>query len=237
MQDAGSAPNLGPAHKATLVESVIEQIIALIREGQFQPGDKLPSERTLMSSLEVGRSTVREALQALAAMNLIETRSGHGSYVKSIPPVVLEPGIGSSAAALEKDLRLQLLDVREVVETAAATWAVEQATEEDLATISEHLEAYLAFVAAGDWDRQALSHRAFHTAIASASGNSIAARVVTSLVSTIPSALSRRYRRYWQEEMKIHRQIFAALENRDARAMRVAIKVHMDEERKQITSH
>ena len=72
----------GPANRSTLVESVKKQIIAPIREGQLKPGDRLPSERAFMDMMNVGRSTVREALQSLAAMNLIETRSGAGSVVK-----------------------------------------------------------------------------------------------------------------------------------------------------------
>ena len=82
MQDQLPPLNLGPVQKTTLVESVMEQILSLMVEGKLVVGDRLPSERTLMQMMSVGRSTVREALQALSAMNLIETRSGQGSTVK-----------------------------------------------------------------------------------------------------------------------------------------------------------
>ncbi|MCC7354971.1 MAG: GntR family transcriptional regulator, partial [Anaerolineae bacterium] len=82
MSNPSSLPPFAPASKSTLVESVVEQIIVHIRDRHYTPGDRLPSERALMQMMNVGRSTIREALQSLAAMDLIETRSGSGSVVK-----------------------------------------------------------------------------------------------------------------------------------------------------------
>jgi len=234
MQDQLPPLNLGPVQKTTLVESVMEQILTLMVDGELAAGDRLPSERTLMKMMDVGRSTVREALQGLSAMNLIETRSGQGSTVKNLPPVILGTEHGSITAALEKDLRMQLLEMRELIEGTVASWAVQRATEAEVATLKRHLDDYLRFHSAEQATRQSQSHRAFHQALAAASHNSIAVSVVDSLVSRIPTSLDEKYRHYAQIELGIHRNIYQALAARDEDALRAAIAEHMDAERRQI---
>lgn len=234
MQDPIPPLNLGPVQKTTLVESVMEQILALMVDGQLVSGDRLPSERALMQMMDVGRSTIREALQGLSAMNLVETRSGQGSTIKSLPPILMDSNQGSITAALEKDLRLQLLEMRQLVEGAVAAWAVQRATEAEVATVKRHLDDYLRFYSRGDLARQSQSHRAFHLSLAAATHNSIAVSVVDSLVSRIPSSLDEKYRHYLVEELQIHSNIYDALANRDDAALRAAIAEHMDAERRQI---
>jgi len=68
--------------KITLVASIVEQLVENIQNGTLQPGDKLPSERQLIEMLRVGRSSVREALQGLVMMGLVEIRPGQGTFVK-----------------------------------------------------------------------------------------------------------------------------------------------------------
>ena len=238
MQDQNDSLNLGPVQKTTLVEAAMEQIVALMRDGQLHPGDKLPSERTLMSMMNVGRSTVREALQGLVALNLIETRSGQGSRVKTAPPLVIETDDVPLTVALQRDLRLQLLDMRQLVEETVAAWAVERATDEDVAALKKHLDGYEHHSISHDWPNSHGSHQAFHRALAETSHNVIAMRVVDSLIETIPQSLVTKFvslsEEVWQEERNIHRKIYNALQSRDEESMRAAITEHMEAERRQI---
>jgi molybdopterin/thiamine biosynthesis adenylyltransferase/DNA-binding transcriptional regulator YhcF (GntR family) len=73
-----------PVVRSTLVRSVAARLVSLISKGIFKPGDRLPSERQLANKLEVGRSTIREALQSLALMNLVDIQPGRGTFVKEI---------------------------------------------------------------------------------------------------------------------------------------------------------
>jgi len=238
MQDIRTALSFEPVQKTTLVESVMEQIIAQIRAGQLRPGDRLPSERALMSMMGVGRSTVREALQALAAINVIETHSGEGSRVKSLPALARPSNGGSVTAALERDMRLQLLEMRQVVETAVAEWAVERATDAEIAALKTHVDAYIQHTSGRNWPEAYRSHHAIHLALAEASHNVTAARVVDSLVATMPASMTLRYvstsEKTWREEREIHQEIYEALRARDAARMRAAIMEHMEAERRQI---
>lgn len=72
---------IAPVVHNTLARSVAERLIKLIADGTIRPGAKMPSERELMDKLQVARSTVREALQALAAVNIVEIRAGVGTFV------------------------------------------------------------------------------------------------------------------------------------------------------------
>lgn len=54
-----------------------------MEEDGLVAGDRLPSERELSSRLNVGRSSVREALRALELVGLIETRRGEGTFIRN----------------------------------------------------------------------------------------------------------------------------------------------------------
>ncbi len=63
---------------------IVKQLRELITEQNIQEGEKLPSERVLSEQLQVGRSSVREALRSLELLGLIETKQGGGTYLASM---------------------------------------------------------------------------------------------------------------------------------------------------------
>src|SRR5215213_8514226 len=73
---------LEPVRPLALKERVIGQLTRLIDEGILKPGDQLPSERELSEELKVSRGTVREAVQFLGALGLVEVRHGSGTFVR-----------------------------------------------------------------------------------------------------------------------------------------------------------
>jgi len=169
--------SLRPPQKITIVQSIIDQILAEIRERRLQPGDKLPSERELIAVLGVSRSSVREALQGLIAMNVLESRPGQGTFVKPRTPTYTWPGAGATddggqvSAALWKKMRLDLVQARLVIDEAVALAAIQNADAEDLATIGRHLAAYTDAMQPPDRERLLEAHNAFHMAIAESTRN------------------------------------------------------------------
>ncbi len=72
---------IAPVSHSTLAQSVADRLLGLVTDGTLKPGAQVPSERQLMKRLQVGRSTVREALQILASCGVVEIRPGVGSFV------------------------------------------------------------------------------------------------------------------------------------------------------------
>jgi len=62
---------------------VAEQIMSAIEQGEYQIGDKLPSERAIAEQMKVSRNSVREALSALQKLGAIESRAGTGTYIRN----------------------------------------------------------------------------------------------------------------------------------------------------------
>jgi len=113
---------------------VLGKIQKLIEDGHFPPGSKLPPERALAAQLGVGRPSLREAIKALAVLEVLESRRGSGTFVKSRQPSTVPwPGI-SDEAPTELGV-LDLLEVRKIIEPRAAWLAATRASERHLVEI------------------------------------------------------------------------------------------------------
>src|SRR5258706_15599144 len=90
---------------------VAEQLLDHVRRGTLKSGDQLPTEKELMQQFGVGRSSVREGLQILSTLNLIESRPRAGTFIR-IPSAsehleLLGPLISNSDA-------LELVEARQM---------------------------------------------------------------------------------------------------------------------------
>ena len=74
-----------------LVDRTADSIIKFITSQKLKTGDKLPNEYELATTLEVGRSTVREAVRSLVSRNVLEVRQGSGTYVTENPGISDDP--------------------------------------------------------------------------------------------------------------------------------------------------
>jgi GntR family transcriptional repressor for pyruvate dehydrogenase complex len=125
-----------PGVAAELVESLKQ----LIRDGAYRPGDRLPSERALSDEFGVSRPTVREALQALAAMKVVEQRHGSGVYVAPLAVYdLLEPV--RFALELNEPRLASLFEIRLALEPIAARLAAARATDEEVEELWRIVEA------------------------------------------------------------------------------------------------
>ena len=73
---------LRPVRQKSRNEAVLDALTAFISDAQIEPGSKLPTERELTERLQVGRSTVREALKRWEALGIVETRKGSGTFLR-----------------------------------------------------------------------------------------------------------------------------------------------------------
>lgn len=119
-----------PIERSTLPDAIIERIKGMIIDGNLKPGDKLPPERDLASSLHVGRATVREALKALTSIGLLQ-RSTEGTYIKEKIEYFQQPLTYS--LIMDHITLKELIEARRTLEVKIAELAALRATDEEIA--------------------------------------------------------------------------------------------------------
>jgi GntR family transcriptional regulator, transcriptional repressor for pyruvate dehydrogenase complex len=213
-----------PRRRATT--DAIAAIQEQIRGGQLAPGQRLPSERALSEALGVSRPTVREAVQSLAAMNILDVRHGAGIFVSSLGmDELLSPM--RFALELSEPTVAQLFEVRLALEPRAAELAAARATEEQIAGIRD---CVARFARRGVSREELLElDTELHRRIVEAAGNVLLVNLVASL-----AALSRRSRELTTKVPGVtkrtrddHRAIVDAIAAGKAREARRAMERHL----------
>jgi GntR family transcriptional repressor for pyruvate dehydrogenase complex len=209
-------------------EQVVAHVRALIEAGRLRPGDRLPAAGDLAAHIGVSRPTVHAGLRALAAMGVVRSRRGSGTYIRAGPPV-----LGSEAlrflAALHGFTGDEMYESRGILEVGAAGLAAERATPEQVAALAE--EVANLFASMDDPVGFLVHDINFHRAVANASGNPIVAAVMEMLSElyyerrreTATHASDRNLR----DAAEMHRRICQAVRARDPEAARRAMNEHL----------
>ncbi|MGN9842058.1 FadR/GntR family transcriptional regulator [Nonomuraea sp. H19] len=177
-------PRFEPVRAIRAYERVVEQVEGAIESGALCPGQRLPSERELMTQFSVSRSTVREALRVLQARGLVQSRPGdpNGAEVLPFSPAVLHKSMSTLARVAELSLG-ELVQFRMVLDAAAILLAARLRTDEQLAEMAAAVDRMKGAVEAGG-DAFGAADVAFHDAVARASGNKLI-QICTDVVRSI----------------------------------------------------
>jgi GntR family transcriptional repressor for pyruvate dehydrogenase complex len=209
-------------------EQVVAFVRALVEREQLRPGDRLPTERDLARRIGVSRPTLRAGLRALAAIGIIRSRHGSGTFIREGPPALASEPL-SFLAALHGFTHEQMYEARRILEVGAAGLAAERATPEQIASMAEEVAGMFATM---HEPRRFLVHDIdFHRTIAAASGNPI----VTSLVEMVSALYYERRRqtaaqasdRDMRDAAEAHRRIYRAIRAREAETARRAMNEHL----------
>ncbi len=185
--DTRSAPGtrrtrLTGIRKTATTEQVRVRIQRAIEEGEFAPGDKLPSERQFVEMLGVSRVSVREAIRALEAVGMVEVFHGRGSFVAADRNDAYASSF-RGWLSVHRDEVFDLLRIRGALDELAAESAAARGDIKGLAEIGEAQEQFRASTEDGG---SSLEHLAgcdvvFHDAIADASGSPLLADLLGEL--------------------------------------------------------
>jgi DNA-binding FadR family transcriptional regulator len=205
---------LAPVVKTTAAQSVARRILEMIRAGIWQPGDQLPTEKELIEQLAVGRSTVREALQILSTVNVIQATAGHGTFIRTPTAAgVFRPDL--IALLIGNSFALELLEAREMIEPPTVRLAALRATDAELDRVGDVLAAHESAHRTG---RPVSEYAArFHVMLAEASHNQVASSFMSSILEML-TARGRRFDHipdYQQRELQEHQAILAAVRARE----------------------
>lgn len=119
---------------------IVKQLREMISADNLQSGDKIPSERELSERLNVGRSSVREALRALELLGLIETRRGEGTYIRDFRGNQLVQLLGTFILQDEK-AKLDVIETKNLIEMDFLRLVLIRADEKRLLRLKSLVEA------------------------------------------------------------------------------------------------
>lgn len=214
-----------PPTRQNLAQHVARQLLAAIQSGALAPGDRLPSETELQQRFGVGRSTIREALNGLVLLGAIEVRHGQGA-------MVLGRGAGAGLQqAVQRAVTAELLEAREVTETAIARLAAERATDEDLAGLSALLDRHEQRLRE---EGGAIEEAArFHLLLAEAAQNEIFSQFIQMLLGLFRERgeLLSEAAGYAEWELEAHRDVLEAVRSGSGERAQRAMARHLHDMR------
>lgn len=219
-----------PAKLATRMSRAIrDEITALILARGLSSGDPLPTETELVEALGVSRNSIREALKALQALDIVEIRHGYGTYVGRLSLDPLADGLTFRALHdIGRDLRSmeEILEVREALEGALIRRVAATVPEEDLAALDEVTRRMNERAKAGDTFAE--EDREFHEILYRSLDNAL----VTQLLRAFWDVFHRVNHRLGVTDpnpvltARRHRAIVTALRKRDVARAEHAMVEH-----------
>lgn len=222
--------------KNTAPEMVVEQILHKISSGELAPGARLPSQRDLAVNFGVGRSSIREALNALAVMGYLDVQHGRGTFIAAELPGA-DPSLSKLKAALKAGSLIDLIELRETIESKAAELAAERAEGRHLDLLKQALREMEA--SREDYDRFFKADLEFHSVLAEASANEILSEMLRFLLGKVVAhhealktgLLSPEYRAH---SIRTLRKVLECLQKDDGRGAARWIKDHLNAIRREL---
>jgi GntR family transcriptional repressor for pyruvate dehydrogenase complex len=213
-------------------DAIVAQLESLILEGTLKPGERLPPERELAQRLDVSRPSLREALQKLETLGLVETRQGGGSYVAAVlAPTLTDPLV--NLFQRHPETVYDLLEFRQALEGISAYYASTRATEADRQILQRRFAAMEEAHRREDPVAEADADAELHLSIAEAAHNVVLLHIMRGLFDLLRRGIvSSRDRLYTKEGvrevlLRQHRQLYQALLGSDAEAARSAAHAHL----------
>ena len=211
-----------------LAQAAAEDIIEMIRTNHMKPGDRLENEYELAKKLNVGRSTVREAVKSLETRNILTIKRGAGTFISQNEGVAVDP-LGISLMGKDEEIALELLDVRMILEPESAALAAIHADKNEIAEISRQNRKVIGMI------RQGLDHHEedarFHQLIAEATKNRIIATLEPIIQQSVGLTAEMTSKRLTETTVSFHEQIVEAITRGDANGARSAMIAHISENR------
>jgi GntR family transcriptional regulator, transcriptional repressor for pyruvate dehydrogenase complex len=228
-----------------ILDKVVRQIEEKVLDGSWGVSGRLPAERTLAEHFGVSRPTVREAIRHLVSKGMLETKRGSGVYVVQKQPAALAaPWL--QLVAEQPPLREETLEFRMVFECAAARFAAQRSTPDELYRLETLIARMRDAVIEHDVGAEARMDGEFHTALTAAAHNRmlgqfyasvitmlrehIAANTFDATVNNANAAVQSAMR------MRQHESIFLAVRERNPDAAQQAMLAHIDFVGRQFTS-
>lgn len=234
---------------------VAEQIMEAIDEGNYEPGDKLPSEIKLAEEMGVSRPSIREALSGLNAVGIVEARKGSGTYVSNPSPrnslagrfYIRECGThvngsesqqisdASEVSSLGKVANcLKIIRARESLEPTSLELIINEVTDDDLNELEAILDELKKYSDNADAEKYLSADHDFHRRLIDISSNEWLCEAMEPLVSSMNQEAYRELilnhyltnKDKIQKSYRVHKSIYDAIAEKDYFAAKSGMHHH-----------
>jgi DNA-binding FadR family transcriptional regulator len=200
-------------------------LIKYIIDNDLQPTTKLPNEYELADLLQVGRSTVREAVKALASRHILDVRQGAGTFVAHGKIGISPDPLGFTFIKDKQKLVKDLTEIRMMIEPKVAQMSALQATEKDVEEMRELVDEIEWLIHTNkNYTEQDI---AFHRKIAESSGNVVVPNLMPVIQQGIILFMDMTNRTLRQETIETHRAILEAIADKNPLAASDAMTLHI----------
>jgi len=221
---------LKPVRPQKISDQVFKQLRELIFRGKLKPCDKLMPERDMADTMNVSRTSVRDAIGRLVTMGLVEQKQGKGTFV-AVPDS--QKGNPFAAAMKAEGATIyDLLEVRMGLECVAAALAAKRADATDIGAMELSIEEMEKEVLAGQLGTQA--DTSFHMAIAYATKNPLHIQVMRSFYNYLFHGIMESLKALYEKPKNIqlilnqHKTIMVAIINRNPDEAYKTMQEHID---------
>ncbi|ATH59566.1 MULTISPECIES: FadR/GntR family transcriptional regulator [Staphylococcus] len=221
-----------------IYEQVADNLLESIKTGDYQVGDKIPSIQKLSQHYGVSVASVREALNALRTIGVLEIKQGYGTFVKQVEPTFFELGDKFTSLVQIKEL----LELREIVEGATVKMAACHHTEEDLVELKTALNEMGEAITDGTSGERA--DLEFHLAIAKAANNSLLVELLNNISELMQDSMKETRKIFIYSKQKTmnklleeHVVIYNAIADRDDEQAVKAMQSHLFEVKETILAN
>lgn len=211
-----------------LVEMVFESLRSDIVSGELGDGERLPPQEELAEKFGVSRTVLREALNRLSSLGLIEAQQGRGTFVRSLSPgSAMRPML--SALLLDESSTRELIEARFHLERVAVRLAARRAGPTEVTELGSLVDRMEQHVAQGDLAGFAADDLAFHLTLSELTRNSILRKVLEAIREMLFRFLEEfnRIEGAPARAVAYHRRILEAVASRDPDQAEAEMTAHL----------
>ena len=166
--------------RISVTDTVVERIQELIDSGEYEPGQKLPTESNLCENLKVSRTSVREAMRMLQALGYVDILPGKGAYVAEYQKIPNH----SNWYDIENARFNDFMEVRMAIETLAVRLSVERATKKQVGELESINQSFLEAVNNHDGPQMIMLDELYHSKIIEFTDNNLLININKQLLAS-----------------------------------------------------
>lgn len=216
----------------SVVNEVLQRLTQAIIEGQFRPGDQLPTESELGSQLGVSRNSIREAIKMLSAMGVASIRRGQGTYLAdSVSPAVFNPLIFN--LILEPKAAEHLYELRAMFESMVMMIAMKKMSEKDFSRVEQIIQKTedLHSTGQGTLEDFVQADMDFHITILECTYNPLIEQVGRTIIALFPAYIREALQMEGMiaKSVQNHRRILQVLASKQAECVMEVVETTLME--------